>query len=803
MPVSQAEGVKPRAKPVEERLPRHYMSGTTRDMFEQLVVQGRVPIDYPKNYLSPRERALQRKLSMVKLIHNVKRGILPSTEEITSELNHIDFRGAGRNLQSEDLKQLLKDLESTSDSVVHVLEEKNEDNLMQDVLIDFGLIGKHELEAAGMINTRTSVDSTRSSMESSMSSSMGSKRMSTHEIRDNLMTMIQAVTGSKNFRNSMVDLGGWMGTVLSSLKAERAAVATEGEAAVDAALNRKTVREEMMPLIDSLRTVVLQIQRRPGVAHSIKSLFSTFSHWYAHAEENMTNSLGVADDPEVQNPPHDARESAIKLFTRFAGGKSAEPLADSMKALFDEHRRNVYIQEITHEWKKHLEWVLDLEPSEVASDEFADRTQPIILKTRELITPEEREAFENFRNESSAYLDAVQEDPTMAALSANISNLTSDLTMSKIKDRKERKRRLTEFRHDLVTNIPNLLRHIRYIPLPRIQSVSKDAEFALDNLVIDIEKFVPHRCAINSRTEVYPRATVIHDDNARHSRTGYHSDQFFDIEVHGILCDAKDVAFYFKNRKFIRMAEKGLVDIKVGGKGMDINFTLRRLHKGEKLNYRDLPMEDLPLDIDPNGPRTPAGRLLTGPSRSRSESKYRLHHEFEIVSTSSKIHNLKFHFHDTKRDHTNNILAPILGTTIRRRIAKQVAIQLKPILEQADGVFSRYGVPILKATGKGAVDALVEGDAMGASDTAKNAKAKGKSVAEQVSGDKAGDGQDAVSHAAEEVGDKARAGQNEISHAAEDATADMTDDESATEDATADVADDESVAASGFGDADE
>ncbi|KAJ1676361.1 hypothetical protein EV182_008346, partial [Spiromyces aspiralis] len=187
-----------------------------------------------------------------------------------------------------------------------------------------------------------------------------------------------------------------------------------------------------------------------------------------------------------------------------------------------------------------------------------------------------------------------------------------------------------------------------------------------------------------------------------HSATGANSEQFIDIELNGILCEAKDTIFYFKRKTgLMRIAEAGLVDVIIGGNGMDIGFTLRRLHSGERLSYRNVPT-GLPKNIEQtNAPRTPSGRLLSGPSKSRSMSRYRIKREFEIGDVKCNIHSLKLKFHGTKRDMLNNMVAPFLSGVLRRKISAQIATQLKPMLEKADFALSKYGMPILRRSDVG------------------------------------------------------------------------------------------------------
>ncbi|KAJ1674402.1 hypothetical protein EV182_003345, partial [Spiromyces aspiralis] len=529
---SRAETTKPESKSAGGTLPRKYYRGSTRDMFEQLVVERRVPTDFPADYLNPRERALQRKLAVVKLMTNVKNGILPSTDELTSQLKDIDFKGIRNRFHSHDIRNIVRDLEATSHAMVRVLEEKNSDNLLQDVILDLGLASKDAAKAA----KRTSGAAAPKSEEYGLA-----------KLRENFMTVLQAISSSSNFRKSITEITDWISDVVgteasthlgnketykSGDKAKAAITQIPSNAVnkITKAIpdltdpNSPEAKRELAMLCERLRLIVSDIRSDPNAEHSIKSLISTLQYWYSWSAQRGGEIGDTARQSQKSVALNNAKSNTMQMLARVAGGTSAQPIVDCLRTLFEQYRNDASEQQLADQWRKHWKWMMKLDPDDLHSDEFTDRTQDLLRRTRAMTDPNTKQAFQDLRREARIYMDAVQNDPAMSELTADLSQLSKHTTMADVEDPEERLRRLSALRSDFFMNIPALLEYIRYIPLPRIQSVTNVNEFALDNMVIDLEKFVPHRCGANMRSEYYPRASVINDIHAKHSATGANSE---------------------------------------------------------------------------------------------------------------------------------------------------------------------------------------------------------------------------------------------------------------------------------------
>jgi len=129
--------------------------------------------------------------------------------------------------------------------------------------------------------------------------------------------------------------------------------------------------------------------------------------------------------------------------------------------------------------------------------------------------------------------------------------------------------------NDMLSNLqtvlfPLLADALKYISIPRIQSVTKNREYWLDNLILCTHDILPENILFHFETEVTLRDI---------SLQGTHSHLV--IELDHLFQEFKDVEFYYKKKTFPELSDTGRVTFRVKGQGAKLTLTYRVVQSPE------------------------------------------------------------------------------------------------------------------------------------------------------------------------------------------------------------------------------
>jgi hypothetical protein len=119
----------------------------------------------------------------------------------------------------------------------------------------------------------------------------------------------------------------------------------------------------------------------------------------------------------------------------------------------------------------------------------------------------------------------------------------------------------THLWEDLATVIfPSLLKHIGYIPIPRVEYTDSQLDLVIENLTLEGQNLLPNSVELEMRNFFKLSAYEKIPNANRHS---------FWISFSQVQADLRDVAFYVhKKSGFPKIKDSGMADVVISGNGV-------------------------------------------------------------------------------------------------------------------------------------------------------------------------------------------------------------------------------------------
>ncbi|KAJ2884934.1 hypothetical protein IWW38_005374, partial [Coemansia aciculifera] len=380
----------------------------------------------------------------------------------------------------------------------------------------------------------------------------------------------------------------------------------------------------------------------------------------------------------------DARNHTRDIFTRLGNGYDLSAMFAAISAIGVMYRDNENFGKLADNTKDFGRWAMNVDADKLTSDEFETRARDLLEEGRNVLTEQDSEHFETVSTESKQFMKAVQANPVLVEYKDAMAGLAYSVMGHPDMTGEERREHYRALRQDVMANLPVLMQAIRYVPIPRVAGMNDKLEFAADNIVLDLKNFVPEHIAFDSHSEMYPRAAMLKEDKAMRSQQGFRAEQFFYVTITGVNCVAKKVAFYLKKKTGIpRIAEKGVADLLMDGRGMDVTLRLRKLHDSE------MPRVPLPAKASEESPSTSskaAGKksAMKQPKKSSSAVQMRPERMFDIADVKVKIHSLNIRVHENKHTVSSKVGLMMMMPVAKRLIAKRLAQSLAEYMVQSD-----------------------------------------------------------------------------------------------------------------------
>ncbi|KAJ2061073.1 hypothetical protein GGI17_003330 [Coemansia sp. S146] len=682
-----------------------YKTDSTRARFEELASTYRNSNDTQGHALGMLDDAVQKRESLVQLITKVKDGELPPTSDIVDLVHKMDFDKMREHATTFQGRKVIDNFENSTAAGIIAFEEINGEENAQEIVRDLN-------------NARIKTKDDRKKLTKKTKQGAEESKSIVSSAGKDFLVLAGGIGTSAAFRKAITDLGSLVSATVQ---------------------NKQPKDEDMEPLTNRVRDLVVEVRADRNVQRALTSLSSLFTTTYNKSASAAKEARDKAKGHAATEDLKDANAHTRDIFTRLGNGYDLTDMFAAISAIGVMYRDNEDFGKLADDTKEFGRWAMNVDADKLTSDEFETRSRELLEKGRHTLTEQDSKHFGTVSEESNKFMKAVKANPVLVEYKDAMAGFAHSVVGHSDMTSEERREHYRALRQDFMANLPVLIQAIRYVPIPRVTGQNDELEFAADNIVLDLKHFVPDHISFDSHSEVYPRSAMLKEDKAKRSQKGFRAEQYFYLTITGVHCVANKVAFYVKKKKGIpRVAEKGIADLVMDGRGMDITLRLRKLHESET------PRVPVPVSSEeslaPSSAKA-AGKksALKQPKKSAADAaRTRAERMFDIADVKVKIHSLDIRVHENKHTISSKLGLMLMMPVARRLISKRMAQLLAEYMGQGDRMLSKYGgsaesmvVGSSKHVMSAAVGAVKQG-ALKSKEQLGKLKGKSKETKEQV-----------------------------------------------------------------------
>ncbi|KAJ2781799.1 hypothetical protein H4R18_002660 [Coemansia javaensis] len=715
-------------------LDEYYKPKSTRARFEELASTYRRASDRNGKMLVRLDQAVEKKTAFLRMIQLAKNGELPPTQRIVGTLQQIDFDKMRTYPTTFQGKKVVDHMETATRSGIRAFEEINGEDGLQNVI-----------ESLDSARRKTADD--RKLLKSKAKNKAKAPEGAGSSAGKDMLILAKGVGTSASFRKLLGDLFDLANDAVQGKLSKGDADAKKdhkGDADANgrrgsknrkgSAKGRKGSKghgdakghgdganqyasdtglplssEDEAALLDRMRDIAVEVRKSTEMRRALSSLHALYTTVYGKTSGSLKDASNQFEGHPAKDDLEEAYDQTKALLSRLGGGYDMSALATALSAFVDMTRTNKGFKQVVDNARDFAHWTMDVNASELTSESFQTRGRELIAQSQKVLSEEERATVRTLSTEAQRYMHAVGQNPVLVDYRDNMVALAHYI-MGHGLGKEERREHHRALRRDVLANLPVLMQEVRYVPLPRIAGQNKDIEFAADNVVLDLKGFVPEHMSFDMHDEAYPRAALFNEKAAARSGKGFCNEQFYSLRITGVHFVAEHVAFYVKKKRgFPRIAEKGIANLVVKNRGLDVAIKLRKLHCSEK--------PQVPVDDDGGSESAQPRRSSDSSASTRSER------EFDIVDVRVKMRDLDIVVHENKHTITSALALTLMKPTARHLISRSIARALTDALVSGDRAVAKYGATAQDLITSGARKAVASG----------KAKAKAKSGREEGS----------------------------------------------------------------------
>ncbi|EDR16148.1 uncharacterized protein LACBIDRAFT_187323 [Laccaria bicolor S238N-H82] len=423
---------------------------------------------------------------------------------------------------------------------------------------------------------------------------------------------------------------------------------------------RKFLTEEYFPeerrdqFIFRGKKVIMECQKHDDYQESITWLLDYFDEYVGHGRGIAGNGhehvKGVANDSKLSLSVKELRT----LLERFANNTSMDVIFDAIDVLVDDARHDQALGDWFRSVDAYIRKVL-LEPGYVLEPDCDTQADRLRESGRTFYDDKYRSHFDNLFSSAGSWFGAMGEDPLNKRFGEDWARLTRDLLFDSEGSLKFKPHLWNDIRRVIV---PQLIEHVGYVPIPRIEYTDDSLDLVVENLTLQGRNLFPNIASLDAHNFVkFSPYNAIKDDS-------YHR---ITISLEQVQADMRDVAFYYRKKTGLpKMRDSGLADVILGGEGLSATIV-----------------------------------LVSPPKHDRSSV-------FRVESVHVKVDTLKFSIRDSKHDFLYKTLKPLATGLVKRQIQKALKDALTTGLEYVDGqlVGVRERMDSAKGEDEGKIDVL-------------------------------------------------------------------------------------------------
>ncbi|PWN89674.1 hypothetical protein FA10DRAFT_150919 [Acaromyces ingoldii] len=369
-----------------------------------------------------------------------------------------------------------------------------------------------------------------------------------------------------------------------------------------------------------LKKVLVECQRHKDYQDAMDYFLTAFENYKGVANDLHTQTEQNAKSLTSENNVDTAQKSFRRLLERFANGRSTQPIVDALDTLYNDVGKDPELKEFFKRIDTFLRRCVQ-EPGFVMKEEANTQGRLLRDQGKRFFTGEGEQKgkyqphFENFFQQVADFFKAMGDDPLNKEFGSKWDKLGKDLFFDS-EGKATFKPHLWDDIRDPI--LPQLLTHIGYVPIPRIEYSDKMVDLVIENLNVDPANLLPNLIEIDAhhfhRMSAYKKITDQHKGTVK-------------VLLSQIQTDLRDVHWAVKKKQgFPKITDSGSADVFLGGHGLTVAVTLET-----KTGGRDV---------------------------------------FTVKQVKAKIHKIDFAIRGSKHDLMAKVAKPLATSLVKKQICK-------------------------------------------------------------------------------------------------------------------------------------
>lgn len=382
-----------------------------------------------------------------------------------------------------------------------------------------------------------------------------------------------------------------------------------------------------------LKKVLVECQKHKDYQDAMDFFLTAFENYKGVANDVHTQVENNASSVANHGPVDTAQSSFRKVLERFANGRSTQPMVNALDVIYNDVAKDPELKG----WFKNLDTYVRRclqEPGFVMKEEANSQATQIKKKGEVFFTgrtPEEKGKyqphFETLFNEIEVFFRAMGDDPLNKEFGARWHKLGRDIFFNSEGNVTFKPHLWDDIRDPI---LPNMLKHIGYVPVPRIEYSDAMVDLVIENLNIDPANIIPNLIEIDAHH--YHKMSAFKTIGDKHKGS-------IKVLLSQIQTDLRDVSWAINKKKgFPSLKDSGLADVFLGGSGLTVSITLET-STGER-------------DV------------------------------FKVKQVKAKIQKIDFAIRKSKHDLLIKIMRPLATSLIKQQICKAAEGGIRDALEK-------------------------------------------------------------------------------------------------------------------------
>ncbi|KAF9207971.1 hypothetical protein BGZ59_010850 [Podila verticillata] len=330
--------------------------------------------------------------------------------------------------------------------------------------------------------------------------------------------------------------------------------------------NKKMPIEKRNALIERLKAIIGQIQADPQYQHAIDSIMNLVGTWRQRAQK-PADSISVEANKVVQDPNVEAATIEFKvILQRWAQGHSLDPMIRLIQNMWTKTQvdpeLNQYMDNVSTFLTKAIR-----EPNYVASTSINSDAAVLIDNGQALMNVKYKPDMDALFNEGQVFMTKLNNDPRSKEVAANFQKFATHLCYDKHGDLTFKPHLFDDFRYVVM---PAMMESFQFIPIPRIEYSDLKVDLMIDNMILTSTDLLPRLFEVNMNNTM----RMVPRGNANRALDANKHD--FNMFIQGVEANVRDVNYYVKTKEGFKFKDRGVADVLINKKGMDIRVMGRK-----------------------------------------------------------------------------------------------------------------------------------------------------------------------------------------------------------------------------------